>query len=183
MTTPPAPPAPTADPPAPPSSQPPAPPAPPAPPPSSTPPPAAPTAEDLAKLTASLDAERKRAKTLETELAALKAGQMTDQEKAVAAAREEGRAEAAKAAALVLVAAEFRAAAAGKLADPDAAIAVLDLAKLVAADGSPDKAAIAALVGKLAAVPPAPGSIPGGPRGGPPSGDGDWLHQVVRGAR
>ena len=45
---------------------------------------------------------------------------MTDQEKAVAAARAEGRADAEAAASRKLAAAEFRAQAAGKLAGPRA---------------------------------------------------------------
>jgi hypothetical protein len=98
---------------------------------------------------------------------------------AIAAAREQGRAEAAREAALRLAAAEFRAAAAGRLANPDAALGVLDLAKLVK-DGEPDKDAIAALVDQLAAIPPAaPGRVPPGPRSTGPAngGGGDWVRE------
>jgi hypothetical protein len=96
---------------------------------------------------------------------------------AIAAAREQGRAEAAREAALRLAAAEFRAAAAGRLANPDAALGVLDLAKLVK-DGEPDKDAIGAVVDQLAAIPPTPGRVPAGPRSpGPGNGGGDWVRE------
>jgi hypothetical protein len=176
MTTPPQPPAPPAPggPPGP--APPPAPPAPPAPPP-------APPADPAAELRASLEAERRRAKDLETELAKLRQQGMTDAEKAIEAARAEGRAAAEREAALRLAAAEFRLAAAGKLANPDAALAALDLAKLLDAKGEPDAKAITALVDQLAVVPPAPppgGHIPPGPRTEPPAADGDWLRQIRR---
>ena len=78
---------------------------------------------------------------------------MTEAEKAIAKARDEGKAEAALEHAQELAAAEFRAQAAGKITNPDAALAVLDLAKLLK-DGKPDKTAIGKLVEQLAAVPP-----------------------------
>jgi hypothetical protein len=109
---------------------------------------------------------------------------MSEAEKAVAAARAEGRAEAQREASLRLAAAEFRAAAAGRIANVDAALGVLDLAKLVDANGEPDSKAIAKLVEQLAAVPPpppAPGHVPAGPRQtAPDNGDNDWLRRVRR---
>jgi hypothetical protein len=105
---------------------------------------------------------------------------MTEAEKAIAAAKAEGRAEAAKEASLRLVAAEFRAQAAGKIANPDAALAVLDLSKLIGSDGEPDKKAVGELVDQLAAVPPPPGHVPPGPRGEPANGSSDWLRQIGR---
>jgi hypothetical protein len=161
----------------PPAPAPPAPTGPPAPPDSAEPP--AP-GDDLAELRRAVESLRGEVKDKDAELAKLRAAQMSGTEKAIAAARAEGKAEAESAAALVLVAAEFRAAAAGKLADPDAAIAVLDLSKLTK-DGQPDKAAIAELVGKLATVPPAPGTIPAGPRSTPSLDGGDWIRQATRG--
>jgi hypothetical protein len=178
MTTPPQPPAP-----APPAPAPPAPTGPPPAPPAPTGQPPAPPADPAAELRASLEAERRKSKDLETELAKLRQQGMTDAEKAIEAARAEGRAEAEKQAALRLVAAEFRIAATGKLANPDAALAALDLAKLLDGKGEPDTKAITALVDQLAAVPPAPppgGHIPPGPRTEPPAGDGDWLRQIRR---
>ena len=107
---------------------------------------------------------------------------MSDQEKAIAKAREEGKAEAAHAAALVVAAAEFRVQANGKIADPEAALAVIDMAKLLDDKDRPDKAAIGKLVGQLAAVPPGPGHVPAGPRE-PANGSGDWLRDQMRGIR
>jgi hypothetical protein len=174
MTTPPpAPPAP----PNPPAPAPPAPPSPPAPPPAADPPK---PPDDLAELRASLDAERKRTRKLEADLAKAQQQGMTDAEKAIADAKAEGKAEAAREAALRLAAAEFRAAAVGKIADPDAALDVLDLAKLVK-DGEPDKKAIAAVVDRLAAVPPPPGHIPPGPRQQPANGETDFFRATLQG--
>ena len=158
MTTPPAPPAPTGPVPA------------PAPRPSPPePPPAGPE----------LEAARQRTKDLEAELAKLREQGMSDQEKAIAKAREEGKAEAAQAAALVMAAAEFRVQAAGKIANPDAALAALDLARLLK-DGQPDKTAIGALVDQLTVVPPAPGKVPAGPRQPGGETDPDWVRAIGR---
>ena len=180
-------PAPTPPAPAPPTPQPPAPaPAPPAPAPLPPPPPPTPPEPDSALQTA-LNAERARARDLERQLAEAKTSGMSDADKAVAKAKEEGRAEAERAANLKLAAAEFRAAAAGKITNPDAALAALDLAKLLdAKTGEPDTKAIAKLVETLAAVPPAPpppGHVPTGPRTEPANGQTDWLRNVTRAPR
>jgi|SRR5580693_1590391 hypothetical protein len=172
MTTPPAPP-----------TDPPPPPPPPAPPPAPPAPPGGGPPDPAAELRAALDQERNARKELETELAKLRAQGMTETERAVAKAREEGKAEAAHAAALVVAAAEFRVQAAGKIADPEAALAVLDVAKLLDGKDQPDKVAIGKLVGQLAAVPPAPGHVPPGPRDPGGNGDGDWLREQMRGGR
>jgi flagellar biosynthesis/type III secretory pathway protein FliH len=177
VTTPPAPPAPAPPAPSPPA---PAPPAPPAPAPNG-----APTAEDLAKVTAALEEERKRARRLEADLAKAQQQGMTDAEKAIAEAKAAGRAEAEQAANLKLAAAEFRAKAAGRIANPDAALAALDLTKLLGKNGEPDTAAITALVEQLAVVPPPPpppGYIPPGPREpAPPAGsEVDFIRQIRR---
>jgi len=109
---------------------------------------------------------------------------MSDAEKALAAARAEGKAEAEAVAARRLAAAEFRALATGRLVNPEAALAVIDLAKLLTRTGEPDRKAIAALVDQLATVPeapPPPGRIPGGVRQPVPTdGDNDWLRRVRR---
>lgn len=156
MTTPPVPPTP------------PAPPAPPAPPP-------APTSADLARLQAALDEERRQRAEDRKQLDKLRADAMTDAEKAAAA-----RAEAEQAAALRLAAAEFRAQAAGRIANPDAALAVLDLARLIGKDGEPDKTAIGTLVEQLAVVPPPPGKVPAGPRDPANGGEADWVRAIRR---
>jgi hypothetical protein len=77
---------------------------------------------------------------------------MIDDEKALQAARDQGRAEAFKAAGLRIAAAEFRAVAAGKLADPAAALEVLDLSRFVSDEGEVDSADLTAVVAKLAAA-------------------------------
>jgi flagellar biosynthesis/type III secretory pathway protein FliH len=174
MTTPP-----TPEPPQPPG---PPPPGPPPPAPSGPPEPPEPKPpDDLAELRATLDAERKARKELEAELARLREQGMSEQERAMAKAREEGKAEAEQAAALKLVAAEFRIAARDRIANPEAALAALDLAKLLGKDGQPDAKAIAALVDQLAAVRPAPGRVPAGPR--EPASDGDWLRAQMQATR
>jgi hypothetical protein len=177
-------PAPPNPPPAPPTPQPPAPtPAPPAPTPPAPTPPAPPEPGDNALQTA-LNAERARARDLERQLAEAKASGMSEADKALAKAKEQGRAEAERAANLKLAAAEFRAAAAGKIANPDAALTALDLTKLLDdKTGEPDPKAIAKLVDQLAAVPPAPpppGHVPTGPRTEPANGDRDWLRTIAR---
>jgi hypothetical protein len=124
-----------------------------------------------------LEAARQRVKDLEAELAKAREQGMTEQEKAVAKAREDGRAEAAQSAALVMAAAEFKVQAAGKIANPDAALAALDLSKLIS-NGEPDNKAISELVEQLAAVPPAPGRVPAGPREPAASGSTDWVRAI-----
>ena len=114
-------------------------------------------------MTAALEDERRQRRKVEADLEKLRTQGMTDQERAIAEARAAGKAEAESAAAHQLAAAEFRAQAAGKLANPEAALAVLDLAKLLK-DGQPDRDAIAAVIAQLAVVPPPPGHVPAGPR-------------------
>jgi hypothetical protein len=142
--------------------------------------------DDAAELRLSLERERARSRGIEKQLAQIQAAQMTDQEKAVAAAREEGRKDAAKAAGVIVAAAEFRALAAGKLADPAKMVedGDLNLARFVDDDGNVDKRALAKLVDRLAtAAAPAAGTGPGvpvGPRGSAPGGD-DFLRSIMKG--
>ena len=125
--------------------------------------------------------ERARRIRAEQELTRLRQAAMTDQEKAVDAARAEGRAAADAEHAQQLAAEMFRTAAAGRLADADATLDALDLSKLLR-DGQPDRRRINALVDKLAAAAPAPGPgpgrVPAGPRDTPPEG-GDWLRSAA----
>ena len=127
----------------------------------------------LARAEAALAAERSRAKALEKDLDKAKQASMTDAEKQLAKARDDGRAEARRDAGLAVAGAEFRAAATGRLADPAATLDALDLSKFVGDDGEVDSAGIAALVEKLTAALPAPGTpkIPAGPHGAPASDD------------
>ena len=172
MSTPPAPPAPPAPTPAP-TPTPPA----PAPQPAPAPPNGGPTAESVARLEATVAALRQEIKDKDTALNEARKGQMSEAEKAIAAAREEGKAEAAAEHARQLAAAEFRAQSAGRIANPDAALAKLNLDTLVK-DGKPDTKEITALVAQLAAVPPPPGKVPPGPRpGGEPTETRDWIRE------
>lgn len=119
--------------------------------------------------TAARDANR-RAKAAEAELAKLREASMSDQEKAVAQARREAD-EAARVdergkAGSRLVAAEFRAALAGRLDDkrlPDV-IGRLDHRQFLTEDGEVDEKAVRAFADALA--PARPPSFDGGARGG-----------------
>jgi ribosomal protein L17 len=147
-----------------------------------------PSAASVAKLESTLAEVRGELKDAKQALATAQQASMSDQEKQIAVARAEGKAEAAKEAAERLAAAEFRIAAAGRLANPEAALAMLDMAKLVQKNGEPNRQAIAALVEQLApqqAQQPGGGHvIPTGPRtASTPAADGDWLRQVQRGPR
>ncbi|MGE3795104.1 MAG: hypothetical protein AB7I38_14415 [Dehalococcoidia bacterium] len=97
-----------------------------------------------------LEASRKweqRAKdnaTAAEELDKLKAQSMSEQEKAVAAARDEGRKAATDELTDKLLRAEFKAAAAGKL--PDGLVEAIDVKRFLTEDGEADTAAIAKFV-------------------------------------
>lgn len=106
---------------------------------------------------------------------ALVASQQTEQEKAVAAAKAEGMAEGTKAAGAKLVAAEFRAAAAGRI-EPDKLSTVIDglnLPAYLTEDGDVDAAKVAAYVDAIVpGKPTSPPGIPGqGDLGEPPAKD------------
>lgn len=142
--------------------------------------------DDIARLTATLDDERKLRKELQAKLHQIEQDQLSEQEKAVAAARDEGRAEAATSAARRLAATEFRYAAKGRIADPAAALELLDVSKLLK-DGEPDADLIAAAIDRLAGPEPddsghqPAGRVPSGPR--QPANEGDFFRQVLRGQR
>jgi hypothetical protein len=164
----------------------------PAPPPAPAPPapgpaPPAPAEPDpAAELRAALDRERARTRDFERQLQQLRTAQMTDQEKAVEQAREEGRKLAARAAGVALAGAEFRALAAGKLADPAKMVedGDLNLGRFVDDDGNVDKRALGRLVERLASsaapVQAGPG-VPPGPRGNGQSGQDDFLRSIMHG--
>jgi len=140
----------------------------------------------------------KRARDLEAELATLRTASLSDQEKAVEAARNEGRNEGLRR----VVEAEVRAAAAGKLANPALAAKLLDVDSFIPTDGGEVSAERigAALEELLAAnpylrietpgsTPPAPagappaapaGTAPGGARGGPNSVAGSFSRSQLR---
>lgn len=158
---------------------------PPAPDPSSATPPEPKADDDLGDAgKKALDAERarakeadKRAKAAEAELEKFRKSQMSDQEKAVAQARDEGKAEATSAAAQRLAGAEIKAALATVVADADKRAEIIDdlnLSRYIGEDGEPDVAKIAALRDRYAALtagatpgtPPPPPGVPKGARSG-----------------
>lgn len=113
--------------------------------------------------------DAKRANDAEAELAKLRAASMSDTEKAVAAAKAEGRTEALSTVNGRLLRAEVKAAAAGKLADPDDACSMIDLDQFkVGDDGNVDTSAIAKAIDVLVKAKPylasgaKPGALPGG---------------------
>lgn len=130
---------------------------------------------DLARERDRRQAAEREAKRTEAELAKLRESSMSDQEKAIEQARREARAEANGAFNKRLVQADVRAAAAGKLTDPEDAIRFLDLDTFaVNDDGETDKKAITAAVAQL--VKDKPYLAAGATR---PTGDAD---QGARGA-
>jgi len=111
-----------------------------------------PPPDGLEALRGALANERRLRKAAQIELAKLRQQHKSDDEKALQAARDEGRAEALKAVGLRVAAAEFRAVAAGKLADPAAVLAVLDLPRFVGVEGDVDLAGLTAMVDMLVAA-------------------------------
>jgi hypothetical protein len=116
-----------------------------------------------------LDAERKARRTAERELEQLRKQSMTDTEKAIADARREAAADALKGVNKRLVAAEVRAAAAGKLANPQLASRLIDCDQFtVADDGTVDAKAVASAIEALLKSEPylaagaRPAPLPGG---------------------
>lgn len=140
-----------------------------------------PTVDEYTELKSALNDERKLRREAEAKFTKLEKDHMSEQEKAIAQAKDEGRKEAVQAAGRRLAAAEFKAAAAGKIGDPAAALEVLDLSKFVGEDGEPDQTAIAKVVDRLAlampVVPPPTGRVPAGPRS-----DGEETPDFIRSA-
>lgn len=150
--------------------------------------------DDLAAMRKQLLKERADRRALESKLSEHERNAMTDQEKAVAAARDEGRAQALSTAGKRLAAAEFRAAAAGKVLNIDAILEMIDPSKFIDDQGEPDLDAIATMVGRLAAAPerkdkepeqprmPANLSFPSGVRDASQNGqaDSDWLRASTK---
>ncbi|MDC2953379.1 hypothetical protein PO587_02795 [Streptomyces gilvifuscus] len=106
------------------------------------------------------------------ELAALKASQMTDQEKAVSEAEKRGRTAAAIEHGRELAAARFEAAATRAGVDLGEAAELIDTARFVDKDGKVDADAITAAVKKLSKLAPKGAGRSGGDMGGG-GGSGD----------
>jgi hypothetical protein len=94
---------------------------------------------------------RRELRAAQAELEKVRQAGLTEQEKAVAAAKAEGMTEALKAAGPRLVRAEFRAAAAGQVDKQtlDAYLEDVDLSKFLGDDGEPDTKAIEARIKRL----------------------------------
>jgi hypothetical protein len=107
----------------------------------------------------------------------LKASQMTEQEKAVEAAREEARITAASEYGARLAKSEIRATAATASADLDGVFDYLDLSRFVGEDGEPNPKAIKAFVDGLPKKSTTP-SFDGGSRG-TAKATGD-MNQIIR---
>jgi len=90
------------------------------------------------------------ARKAQGELKKLQTASMTEQEKAVAEATAQGKAEALAHMAARLVDAEVRAAAAGRGIDADALLEGLDRTRFLGEDGEPDREAIETFLDRLA---------------------------------
>ncbi|MEV8623403.1 hypothetical protein [Streptomyces sp. NPDC051079] len=114
----------------------------------------------------------KENKSAVDELATLKASQMSEQEKAVAAAEKAGRTAAATEYGAKLAGAEFRAAVAAAGIDLGEAAELIDTTRFVGTDGEVDTDGITAAVKKLAKLAPRGPGRSGGDLGGS-GGSGD----------
>lgn len=119
------------------------------------------------------------------ELETLRAQSMTDQEKAVAAARTEARAEALREFGTSRVDDAIRVAAAGRNIDVDGLLEALDRARFIGENGEPDRAAIAAWIDRIAPKPddngPRPLDLGQGVRGGQNAAlNGDPLERSLK---
>lgn len=140
-----------------------------------------------------LERERKARQKLERDFKKLQEANQTEAEKAVAAARAEGRIEGLTASNKRILRAEVKAAAGGVLQDPTDAVRMLDLDEFeVDDDGEVDAKAIEAAVTRLAkdkpylAVGAKPAALPGGgatPSTGPTQNMDDVIRATVRGSR
>lgn len=146
--------------------------------------------KELKSAQAALEAERRQHANARGQIDKLKASAMSDAEKAVAAAKAEGKSEALREAGARLAAAEFRARAAGRLADPAAAVELLDFTRFVGEDGEPDADRIEEAVTRLTAaagaangkhVPPPAPKVPSGVR--ETADETDWLRAAITGNR
>lgn len=165
---------------------------PPPPQPTGDPPAPAPAPTDPPDLETALRRERGAREALQRELDKLRQANMSDQEKLIAKARDEGRAEANAESARQLAAVQFEHAATGRIADPAAALELIDVGKLLDEHGQPSAKAIAAAVDRLAGPAPDPddpaagnghlpaGRIPGGVRQPAPPDRGDFIRSALR---
>ncbi|QBI53430.1 hypothetical protein [Streptomonospora litoralis] len=121
----------------------------------------------------------------QAELDKLKRAQMSEQEKAVAQARDETETKVRQEMGEDLARAELKAAAAGKVAGIDDFIEDLKLTKFLDESGRPDSKAIKAAVERWSKIAPAsssppPADLKQGSRGAPPQADPNaWLRRAA----
>jgi hypothetical protein len=139
-----------------------------------------------------LDAERARAKEAERELKALKAefdeirkSQMTEQERAIAEAKAAARAEVVGEFGSRIAAAEFRAAAAGRLDDDQVTVLLdsVDLSKFLTDAGEVDADKVRAVIDGITPKAPDPSFVPDmgqGARGSTPALGSDPLLAALK---
>lgn len=124
----------------------------------------------------------REAKKAAAELDRVRKANQSEQEKAIDAARDEGRKEASVAAGERLAAAEIRAALKGLVPDPKAIVEDLNLNRYVGDDGEVDEKAVKALAEKYAALGgnrKTP-SFDGGAKDGDAPKGGSFLAQALR---
>jgi len=135
-----------------------------------------------------LDAERRARREAEkahkaatAELEKLRQATATDQEKAILAAKAEGRTEALREAGIGRVDDAVRAAAGGRNVDVDALLEGLDRTRFLDDDGSPDRDAIQAWIDRIAPAQEQPGfpSLEQGTRSTAPALGSDGLTQAL----
>lgn len=120
-----------------------------------------------------LEASRKwedRAKKADEAAEAARIAALSEQDKAIEKARDEGKAEAQTGFAVLLAAAELKAALAGAgVEDPSDVVNDLDITKFLDADGALDAVKVAALKARHGKKGTPTGSADGGPQGDPPN--------------
>lgn len=145
---------------------------------------AADTATDTTDWKAMARKHERAAKQARDALAAREKADMTEQERAIEAARDEGRTEAAKTAGVRLASAEVRAALTGIVTDPAAIAEDLDLTKLLDDDGEVDSEKVAALKAKYVALAPKGAVQPtSGVQGEPIAGGDPTLDEQIAAAQ
>ncbi len=136
------------------------------------------------RMKAERDDARKQARAHERELERVRAATLSESERAVAEARQQGRQEAAVEAGKRLARAEIRAAAAGKGLDVADLLEDLDLSRFVGEDGEPDDKAISKAITRWAAISPPSarprGAVDQGARGDAPAAAmNTWIRQAT----
>lgn len=136
--------------------------------------------DEVKGLRAAVAAERRKRQQLETDIDKLRKAQMSESEKAMAEAKAEGRKAALSEVSSRLLAAEVRAVAADRMADPADAVHLLDLDGLVDDEGTVDTKALIARIDALLVDKPylaksgaARAAAAKAPQGARPDGGGD----------